>query len=686
MSTKPVSGRTLSAAGTTTTTTTAQDPKEDNETSTTTTTTRTTTPWPWLSLPDWIHHHASQSLLDNNNGNHQFPPTTTTTPKNNTTSTSTTTTTPSTTTSVLHLLDIRSPADYHARHLDCSSTRIPHKQPQNQDHSSSQITTTTTTTTLTINVVAIPWSELPKRRFELPPRQRSFAIVVSPSCSHCVSTLQQTLLPSWELPNPTIPQSQPSQSQQHSKRTKIDNLNHHNHKKKQKQQSVPQQKPWKIVGLLNGDDPQFWRDAQSMGLSVVLHNTTNTTTNASSSSSVSCRPPWWRPRLWEPDSMVQHVLWPHIVQKLQQRQQRHHNTTNHQLNGTVVVWDLGAGAGRDICYLAEQFLQVVRQQHDDDDEPLLDTPPDDSQGFHLYALDQRYRSVLDRNHQNHNKNHNNHTPPSNNNHNNHINNTTCDCARLCQLRGVGPYVSCHCLDVTDPAALRTLVQDTLILNTTTQQRSLDSVVVYAVRFWNAQLVQDFVVSELPQLVLQQAATQTAGSTTLGSSCSLPPTIVFAMSQFGKASPTADWNFAHPKVRDPMGIVVRLPVCDMYISLIEMSGTATPSVPGSNTLVLFFSRTFSLMPFVYTVSAFWCFVGGFLCVFQEKHVLERTQLADMFLPSSSTSTKPLPGQWTIHCDQVVPDGDHGRTLIQFLAEFTYHNSTTTTTTMAIPLGA
>lgn len=55
------------------------------------------------------------------------------------------------------------------------------------------------------------------------------------------------------------------------------------------------------------------------------------------------------PRLWRPDPVVERVLWPLLQQQLIE-------TTIDKHDDTVAeIWDLGSGAGRDACFLAEQI-------------------------------------------------------------------------------------------------------------------------------------------------------------------------------------------------------------------------------------------------------------------------------------------------------------------------------------------
>lgn len=55
------------------------------------------------------------------------------------------------------------------------------------------------------------------------------------------------------------------------------------------------------------------------------------------------------------------------------------------------------------------------------------------------------------------------------------------------------------------------------------------------------------------------------------------------------------------------------------------------------------------------SSFFAFCLSMFTLFQEKHVLQRHELRDMFR-----------GSWDVLRDEIVTDNDHGRTLVQFVA--------------------
>jgi len=60
------------------------------------------------------------------------------------------------------------------------------------------------------------------------------------------------------------------------------------------------------------------------------------------------------PRLWEPDPLVQKDLFPLLTKSLDD-----HIKSNSSKGSKLQIWDLGCGAGRDICYLAQSFQEWI---------------------------------------------------------------------------------------------------------------------------------------------------------------------------------------------------------------------------------------------------------------------------------------------------------------------------------------
>ena len=104
--------------------------------------------------------------------------------------------------------------------------------------------------------------------------------------------------------------------------------------------------------LLDSDD--FWSEAQNMGMVFqpsTMHNR---------------RP---QVRLWQPDSMVENILLPLLVVKAK------HDIDNQRSssNSSSEVWDLAAGTGRDVAFLAESLHAT-------------------SMDYKLIAIDHRYNA------------------------------------------------------------------------------------------------------------------------------------------------------------------------------------------------------------------------------------------------------------------------------------------------------
>ena len=99
-------------------------------------------------------------------------------------------------------------------------------------------------------------------------------------------------------------------------------------KSKATQQS---RKPWLVLQIIK-ENECLWSDAES--LNIVCRQAFD--------------PLKCQARLWKPDSMVEHVLLPLLKQKIE----------SDTCNESFTIWDLGSGAGRDVCFLAEELKQI----------------------------------------------------------------------------------------------------------------------------------------------------------------------------------------------------------------------------------------------------------------------------------------------------------------------------------------
>ena len=92
-------------------------------------------------------------------------------------------------------------------------------------------------------------------------------------------------------------------------------------------------KPWLVPQVLISND-KLWEQAIKLG--ILLKE------KEKSMEDIPFQP---QSRLWQPDPMVKSVLWPVL---------RKQSFSPLTLPHSIEVWDLGSGAGRDVCFLAEQ--------------------------------------------------------------------------------------------------------------------------------------------------------------------------------------------------------------------------------------------------------------------------------------------------------------------------------------------
>lgn len=145
----------------------------------------------------------------------------------------------------------------------------------------------------------IPLEYLEKRSFELPPRHVEFTILLS---GNDLDEVESFLLT----------------QQQNGRRRRKPN-------------------PWNVSHVLLDSD-EFWSEAHNMGMvsQQALYKESSTKHNI--------RP---QVRLWQPDSMVENILLPLLV-----KAKNDINNQRSSSNGSSEVWDLAAGTGRDVAFLA----------------------------------------------------------------------------------------------------------------------------------------------------------------------------------------------------------------------------------------------------------------------------------------------------------------------------------------------
>jgi hypothetical protein len=284
--------------------------------------------------------------------------------------------------------------------------------------------------------------------------------------------------------------------------------------------------------------------------------TTTTTTTCS------CFQPL--PRLWQPDPMIQNVLLPLLMEQpwllkassfVSCCVNHHHQQQQQQDDGNVMmmkkkksrcwgeIWDLGAGSGRDACFLAEELKAVVSANTNSSSTHRGTTMMRDndiektnarcaSSSFRVIAMDQRYRRMIDKSSGDGGRNLEEAEEQS-------------SPMLFWKRRGVAHETECRQVDLENEAEMHQLLLSTTTssrssLNEENQSKDTSSTssnstasscvqCIYAVRYWNRPLVERIANDD--------------GCTVLATSGA-----IFAMSTFGKPHVGAAWNFAHPKVK------------------------------------------------------------------------------------------------------------------------------------------
>ena len=288
-----------------------------------------------------------------------------------------------------------------------------------------------------LTIVNIPFSELNERSFELPPRDVPFAVLLD---CRSLDVVKQVL--HYLVGKPGL-----------------------------------QHKPWLVTALIDASEPENWEQAKEELNSVWVESSIVVGKLKEEA------PPFLPlPRLWRPDPMIEAILLPLLKQQLVKASER-------ALPGYLEVWDLGSGAGRDVCFLAEELLCFYcnkRLWHHDDDMALNHSLP-----FCVIALDQRYRDSQ------------RHTME-----------------QWMQRRKIEKVTRLERINLQETASILSSIH-------AAQQEGHSLKCLYAVRYWNRSLVEKI-----------------AGDRTLLSEGTL-----FAMSHFGKAYRGAAWNHDHPKEKN-----------------------------------------------------------------------------------------------------------------------------------------
>lgn len=287
--------------------------------------------------------------------------------------------------------------------------------------------------------------------------------------------------------------------------------------------TLQSRKPWLVRQILIDSDT-LWKDASELGL-VKSYSDRESTTSFQR-----------LPRLWKPDPISTNIL--PILKEW---------TVNEDNNRIGLVLDLGSGAGRDVCYLAEELKQYQCTQKST------------KNSIHVIGIDNHKGSAK-------------------------------RCIPLWKNRRVDDITYSLLLDLNKLHQVRSTLMDTTKLLSQPMQQQSEIICLYAIRFLNRKLVSYIANSTIHAETDSIESNSRAKSTihTPPQPPILPIGTIFAMSHFCKPKDGAIWDFDHPK---------------------------------------------------------------------ESSVLERSELKKLFENKG----------WQVLKDDIILDGDHGRTLVQFIAK-------------------
>ena len=319
----------------------------------------------------------------------------------------------------------------------------------------------------------------------------------------------------------------------------------------QSKSTLQSRKPWLVRQVLIDSD-EFWHEARKIRLVQDCNDKGSTTGR-------DFHPFQSLPRLWKPDPLVSSYVLPLLKEWITEKRECHDsiekNKQQIKTNNAGVVLDLGSGAGRDICYLAEEVKQFQHALLRKDDKQVIHS-------VHFVGIDNHKGSAK-------------------------------RCIPLWRNRGVDVMTHSALLDLNKLHLVREHFMDTSKLLTRQPMKQTSGIIcIFAIRFLNRKLLsyiansQNFVDDDD-----KSTSTPPKAKTAIHSP---PPTLVLpigtilAISHFCKPKEGSTWAFDHPK---------------------------------------------------------------------ESSVLDRWELKNLFDER----------RWKIMRDNLILDGDHGRTLIQFIAK-------------------
>lgn len=462
--------------------------------------------------------------------------------------------------SILPLIDLRSIEEFSERHLrpraqvvvdaadttiatatvECSNNVVGH----NVDFSGDTI------------IVNLPLATLlsGERSCELPPRNLDFAILIPREYA-------QIFLDVWHG------RERGGDSQDGEKHCIIHKLFFATHS----EATMQSRKPWRVRQVLIDTD-DLWKDAEIIKGSVVAR--CDRTSCGGVGEDWSTTPFRSLPRLWKSDPLISSYVLPYLKEWTIKYRTNYANAFDARGNGRRgeeqsksmgLVWDLGCGSGRDICYLAEEIKEFRARCTDASTGEL-----------HFLGVDNHKGSAA-------------------------------RCTPLWKNRGVDDITKSICLDLNKLNLVRDyLVNPTKVLHLPSQTTTAfppDIVCMYSIRYLNRKLLSYIANSRtIDKQSVVLVGPNMLQSATRETHLVLPLGTVVAISHFCKPREGASWKFDHPK---------------------------------------------------------------------EPSVLDRWELKNLFTGESTADREndQVCGtqRWEILNDDLIVDGDHGRTLIQFVAK-------------------
>jgi hypothetical protein len=324
-------------------------------------------------------------------------------------------------------------------------------------------------------------------------------------------------------------------------------------------------KPWLVRQILL-ENEEFWIDARRLELLVERKASCVAGDDLLSSNNLFCK----LPRLWKPDPLVCSDVLSMLKNKIQQ-----HNNGNDTTSFTGIVLDLGSGAGRDICFLAEE----LKEWHSNNTYALTPSTEDDIPSDDTIKPQFPIQFIGIDNHKGSAKR----------------------CLPLWKYRGVQDITSSVHLNLEKlnevNVFLSSIISPTFAADT--------FLCIYAIRYLNRKLLSYLAYAASNSIQQtnnddQDTTSQCQSSNAQYTSIQLPKGTIIAISHFCKPSSSTKWEFDHPK---------------------------------------------------------------------ESQVLNRWELRDLFGSVTCYTDIDDGGEkrscWKIVKDEICLDGDHGRTLIQFV---------------------